>query len=167
MTERTFATRLVFPALGPLYARLSLLGEPLVRLAAGGLLVPHGAQKLFGAFGGMGLEGTAQFFASNLTLTPGLLWALFAGVTEFAGGLLLALGLFTRPAAAAVFALMALELSRASTGGGFFFTVELGKGFFWADGGYEFPTLWALAALSFLFRGGGRLSLDALVGREL
>src|SRR3954452_12737750 len=98
--------RLVIPALSPVYHALSPLMEPLLRVTAGLLLVPHGAQKLFGAFGGGGLAGTAQFLDSA-GFTPGWAWALALGCVEFSGGLLLALGLFTRPVAVAVAVFMA------------------------------------------------------------
>ena len=80
------------------------LSWTLVRAASGLILMPHGAQKLFGWFGGGGLDGTGQYFEQNLGLAPGLLFAGLAGLTEFVGGLLLALGLLTRLSAAATFA---------------------------------------------------------------
>ncbi len=126
----------------------------LVRVATGLILVPHGAQKLFGWFGGGGLTGTAQFFEQNLGLYPGFLFAGAAGLTEFVGGLLLALGLLTRLSAAAVVAVMAYAV----------FFVHLGNGFFWTNGGYEFPLIWGLVALAIVVRGGGRLSVDRAVG---
>ncbi len=132
---------------------LSPFADPLVRVAAGLLLVPHGAQKLFGWFGGYGLEATGQFFATKLGLPASL--ALLAGVIEFFGGLLLAVGLATRPVAALVFGLMAVAVLQ----------VHLPAGFFWTDGGYEYPLLWAIVALSYVIRGGGRYAVDALIAR--
>ena len=126
----------------------------LIRLAAGLILMPHGAQKLFGWFGGGGLAGTAQYFEQNLGLYPGLLFAGTAGLTEFLGGLFLAIGLLTRLSAAAVVALMAYAT----------FFVHLGNGYFWTAGGYEYPLLWGLVALAFVVRGGGELSVDRAVG---
>src|SRR3954463_356696 len=70
------------------------LGLLILRLAVGGFFIGHGAQKLFGSFGGPGLSGTAQFFES-LGMKPGRQHATAAGVAEFAGGLLLVFGLFT------------------------------------------------------------------------
>ncbi|MDX2259653.1 MAG: DoxX family protein [Hyphomicrobiaceae bacterium] len=127
---------------------------PLIRVATGLILVPHGAQKLFGVFGGHGLGGTAQFFEQSLGLYPGLVFAGLAGATEFFGGLLLAAGLLTRPAAAAIVALMAYAA----------FAVHLGNGFFWTSGGLEYPLLWGLVALAIAIRGGGPLSLDRKLG---
>lgn len=133
---------------------LSPLAEPLLRVATGLLLVPHGAQKLFGWFGGYGLEATGQFFATKLGLPASL--ALVAGVVEFFGGLFLAAGFLTRPVAALVFGLMAVATLQ----------VHLPMGFFWTSGGFEYPLFWAVAALYFVLRGGGKLSVDGLIGRE-
>ena len=143
------------PALASLEAAVAPLGEPLVRVAAGLLLVPHGAQKLFGAFGGYGVEATGQFFAAKLGLPAEL--ALVAGLVEFFGGLALAAGFLTRPAAALIVGLMAVAIV----------AVHWPAGFFWTSGGFEYPLLWGLVALSFVIRGGGRYSVDALIGREI
>lgn len=132
---------------------LSPLADPLVRITAGLLLVPHGAQKLFGWFGGYGLEATGQFFASKLGVPAS--FALLAGVIEFGGGILLAAGLATRAMAALVVGLMAVAALQ----------VHLPAGFFWTDGGYEYPLLWGVVALSYVIRGGGRYSVDALITR--
>lgn len=74
-------------------------GALVLRVPVGIILAAHGAQKLFGWFGGYGLEGTGQWLAS-IGLGPGFLMALLAGSAEFFGGLALVLGLLTRPAAA-------------------------------------------------------------------
>ena len=148
--------RPIVPALAPLYAKLSRLSYPLIRAATGLTLMPHGAQKLFGWFGGYGLEGTGGFFAQNLGLEPGLFWAALVGGVEFFGGLLLVLGLLTRPAALAVAILMAVAV----------ITVHLPNGFFWTDAGYEYPLYWGLIALAIAFKGGAELSLDRALGRE-
>ncbi|MBK0400929.1 DoxX family protein [Limibaculum sp. M0105] len=149
-------TRPLVPSLAPVYAATSDLAEAGLRIAAGAFLVPHGAQKLFGWFGGYGLEATGQFFETQLGFANGLLAALGAGSVETFGGLLLALGLLTRPAAAAI-AVMLLVAA----------TVHLPNGFFWTSGGWEYPVLWATVAGFFAIRGGGRLSLDRLIGREI
>jgi putative oxidoreductase len=143
------------PAIAPITEALSPLAEPLIRVTAGLLLVPHGAQKLFGWFGGYGIEATGQFFSSKLGLPASL--ALLAGVIEFFGGLMLALGLGTRVVAALVAGLMAVAVLQ----------VHLGAGFFWTSGGFEYPLFWGVVALAFAIRGGGRYSLDALIGYEV
>lgn len=145
----------LIPILAPVYARLSPLAEPMLRLVAGGLLVPHGAQKLFGMFGGYGLDATGQFFAAKLGLPPAL--ALIAGLIEFVGGLMLAVGLCTRPVAALVAGLMGVAVVQ----------VHWVNGFFWTAGGVEYPLLWGFVALFFMLRGGGKISVDGLIGREI
>ena len=149
------AVKPIVPAVAPITQALSPLAEPMVRVAAGLMLVPHGAQKLFGWFGGYGLEATGQFFVGKLGLPAS--FAILAGVIEFGGGLLLAAGLATRAAAALVFGLMAVAV----------LYVHLGAGFFWTSGGYEYPLLWGIVALAYAIRGGGRYSVDALIGREI
>jgi putative oxidoreductase len=157
MSERILERPQYFvPALGQLYERLEPYAYPLIRATAGAMLLPHGAQKLFGLFGGGGLSGTAQFFAGNLGLEPGLLFALIAAIVEFGGGLALILGLFTRPFALAV----AVQMAYAA------FVVHLAGGFFWNQGGFEYPLFWGLVALAITIKGGGRLSLDRAIGRE-
>lgn len=136
-----------------LLARLASLADPLVRVTAGALLIPHGAQKLFGWFGGHGLAGTGEFFGAQLGLEPGILFALAAGTIEVFGGLLLVLGLFTRTTALVVAAFLAVAL-----------TVHIPMGFFWTEGGIEYPLLWTLVALSIFLRGADRYTLDARVG---
>lgn len=156
MSLATYPTaKPIVPAFGAISEALSPLAEPMVRVVAGLLLMPHGAQKLFGWFGGYGVEATGQFFAAKLGLPASL--ALVAGLIEFFGGLLLAAGLATRPVAALVFALMAVAVVE----------VHLSIGFFWTSGGFEYPLLWGIVALSFAVRGGGRYSVDALIGREI
>lgn len=135
--------------------RLEPLAYPLVRIAAGLMLVPHGAQKLFGWFGGYGLTGTAGYFGGTLGLEPGILFALTAGIIEFFGGFALALGLFTRPVALVVSAFLAATI----------IIVHLPNGFFWGAGGFEYPLLWSLVALAAFFHGGGQWSLDAALRR--
>jgi len=144
----------IIPFIGDITRQLAPLGEPLTRVVAGLFLMPHGAQKLFGLFGGYGLDATGQFFASKLGLPPVL--ATVTGLIEFFGGLCLALGLLTRPAAALVVGMMVVAVVH----------VHLPNGYFWTDLGYEYPLMWGLIALSFVIRGGGRHSLDAAIGRE-
>ena len=156
MTDATFQrTPLAVPALGRIYAALTPFTLPLLRVATGLLLVPHGAQKLFGALGGYGLAGTGQFFDS-IGYSPGVFWALVVGIVEFFGGLALALGLATRVAASLAFVVLANAV-----------LFHLPNGSFVSDNGYELALLWSLAALVFAVRGGGNLSVDKALGREV
>lgn len=147
--------RFLLPALSPVYQRLDALADVLPRMTAGLLLVPHGAQKLFGAFGGAGLDGTAQYLAS-IGFAPGMFFAVMLGALEFFGGIALALGLLTRPIAAAVVVFMGVAV-----------LVHLPNGYAWNAGGFEMPLFWGLIALACAIRGGGRYSLDRLLGREV
>ena len=155
MTSTT-AQRLIIPGLGGLYAATSDLAEAGLRIAAGLFLVPHGMQKLFGSFGGYGLEATGQFFETQLGFANGYLAALGAGSIETFAGLFLALGLATRASAALIVGLLLVAAS-----------VHLPAGFFWTEGGWEYPVLWAAVAAMFVVKGGGRFSLDRLIGREI
>src|SRR5208337_5273952 len=100
--------RPLIPFVAPLTRALSPFAEPMVRVTAGLLLMPHGAQKLFGLFGGYGVDATGQFFATKLGLPASL--ALVAGLIEFFGGFMLAVGFLTRPVAALVFGMMAVAV---------------------------------------------------------
>ncbi|HOA95151.1 MAG TPA: DoxX family protein [Quisquiliibacterium sp.] len=125
-----------------------------LRIPVGIIFTAHGAQKLFGWFGGYGLDGTGQFFDA-IGLTPGALMALLAGAVEFFGGLALVVGVLVRPAAAALSLAMLIAI----------FAVHFGKGFFLDKGGYEYALALFAAAVSLLFSGAGRLSVDrALTG---
>lgn len=127
-------------------------GPLALRVPVGIIFAAHGAQKLFGWFGGYGLEGTGQFFAS-IGLNPGYLMALAAGAVEFFGGLALVLGLLVRPAAAGLSFAMLIAI----------FAVHIGKGFFVDKGGYEYALALFAASLSLLFSGGGRHAVDAVL----
>ncbi len=85
-----------------------------------------------------------------------MFFAVLVGATEFFGGLFLALGFLTRPAAVAITILMAVAV----------LNIHLANGFFWTGGGYEYPLLWGLVSLALAFRGGGELSIDRSIGRE-
>ncbi|MCH8347058.1 MAG: DoxX family protein [Proteobacteria bacterium] len=148
-------TSLIFDFLDPVYGTLKEYADPALRLTAGGFLIPHGAQKLFGWFGGYGLEGTAGYFEGTLGFSNGLLAVLASGSIEFFGGALLAFGLFTRPVAAIIAGFLLVAL-----------TFHFGNGFIWTDLGYEYPLMWAILVATFMVRGGGRYSLDRLIGKE-
>src|SRR6266851_6837181 len=90
--------RLYVPAFGGIYEKVEPYALPLLRLALGVILMPHGCQKLFGWFGGAGFAKFTQIF-EQIGYKPGVLWVLVVGLTELVGGACLALGLFTRAAA--------------------------------------------------------------------
>ena len=129
------------------------VGLLILRLVVGLSLAAHGAQKLFGWFGGYGLTGTGQFL-EQLGFRPGRLQALQAGLAETLGGLFLAAGFLTPAAAAAVVAVMLVAAVSA----------HLKAGFFAHSGGYEYTLVLAAAAVALAFTGPGVLSLDHALG---
>ena len=147
-------SRLYFPALGPLYVRLADLAWLLLRLVVGLNLVPHGMQKAFGAFGGSGIAGMVAGLEKMGYPAP-TLFAWLVMLTELVGGILIAIGFLTRPAAAALLIFMVMAV-----------ITHMPKGFFWSTGGFEYPLMWGVAALFFLIRGGGPYSVDRAVGKE-
>ncbi|MCC5833496.1 MAG: DoxX family protein [Opitutales bacterium] len=120
-----------------------------IRIAVGAVMIGHGAQKLFGWWGGHGLQGTAGFFAENLGLEPGMLMAILAGGTEFFGGILLILGLLTRPAALLIAATMAVAIIKVHP-----------DAFFLSNNGMEFALTLLLASVALVIGGAGALSVD-------
>ncbi len=127
-----------------------------VRIGAGAIFAAHGAQKLFGWFGGYGLDGTAGWMAS-IGLEPGMLMASLAGGAEFFGGLLLIIGLLVRPAALVLAATMAVAIV----------SVHLQNGLFLANNGYEFGLALLVITIGLVFRGAGSLSADRALQAKL
>ncbi len=125
----------------------------ILRVVVGAIFVAHGAQKLFGSFGGPGLKGTTGFF-DQLGLKPAGAMALAAGLTEFVGGLLVAVGLLTPVAALGLVVVMAVAA----------ITIHLQNGFFASEGGYEFNLALAGIALALVIAGAGAYSLDNALG---
>jgi putative oxidoreductase len=132
------------------------LGLLLLRMGTGGVLVAHGAQKLFGWFGGYGLDGTAGFF-EQVGHRPGRLMATAAGMSEMAGGLLLLSGLLTPLGAAIVIGVMAVAAV----------SVHKDNGLWATNGGYELPLLYAVVAAALAFTGPGSWSVDNAIGWDL
>ena len=131
------------------------LGLLVLRLALGALLFAHGAQKLFGWFGGPGLAGATGMFGAHLRLRPARFWALLGSLTEVGGGLLVALGLGWPLGPVAVVAAMLMAL-----------TVHWPR--FWAqNGGIEYPLLLLLSGLGLGLVGPGAYALDAAVNLQL
>lgn len=134
----------------------SSLASLSLRVPAGIIFAAHGAQKLFGWFGGYGLSGTAGWMES-IGLTPGLPLALLAGSAEFFGGLFLLLGLLTRPTALVLAFTMLVAIV----------SVHLPHGLFISNNGYEFGLALLAISVSLLASGGGRFSLDAWLNKKL
>lgn len=129
-------------------------GFLIARLVFGLLMAAHGAQKLFGWFGGYGLDGTAGFM-EKLGFRPGRLFATAAGISEFAGGLLVALGLLG-PVGPALFLSVMIVAA---------VTVHW-HGVFVSSNGVEVPLLYAAFAVAIALTGFGAYSLDALLGLQ-
>jgi putative oxidoreductase len=127
-----------------------------IRLMFGLAMAAHGAQKLFGWFGGHGIKGTGGFFEA-IGFRPGVPFAIAAGMSEFGGGLLLAAGLLTPFGSAAVLSAMLVAM----------FSVHLKNGFFAMSNGIELPFLYAVAAVAVSWNGAGAYSLDSLLGLDL
>jgi putative oxidoreductase len=128
-------------------------GLLIIRLGLGLILFAHGGQKLFGWFGGYGLDGTAGFFDS-IGHRPGRRMAMLAGLSEAGGGVLLVLGLFTPLAAAMLIGTMIV----ASV------SVHAQQGLWATNGGYELPLTNAFVATALAFTGAGSWSLDHAFG---
>jgi len=128
----------------------------ILRVVLGGLFIGHGLQKLRGWFGGYGIEGTGQFFES-IGLRPGKKHATAAGAAETAGGALLAAGLLTPAASAALIGVMATAVK----------TVHLEKGPWVSDGGWEYNAVIIAALVALTEAGPGDSSLDNARGLNL
>jgi putative oxidoreductase len=129
------------------------IGILLIRLLFGAAMAAHGAQKVFGWFGGQGLKKTGGLFEA-LGFRPGVAFAAASGLSALAGGMLLALGLFTPFGGAAVLGAMLVAMV----------SVHLKNGFFALNNGVELPFLYAATSLGLTFTGAGALSLDAVLG---
>jgi putative oxidoreductase len=144
------APRLLFPGLKPFYDRVEPLSWLLIRITAGLMLIPHGWPKLM-----MGITATANMALVKRGITPAEPLAVILITLETLGGLCIALGLFTRFWAAAVFIEMMVIAYH-----------HLPK-FGWTAPGYEYPLFWGLVMLAIALRGGGPYSLDRRIGKEL
>jgi putative oxidoreductase len=129
------------------------LGLLAIRLTAGGLLAGHGAQKLFGWFGGYGVEGTGGWLES-LGMRPGKAWALIAGGSELGSGVLTALGLLSPLGPVGMLAPMAVATRKA----------HWGKPIWVTAGGAELPLLNMAVGTGLALTGPGRYSLDRALG---
>jgi putative oxidoreductase len=135
------------------------VGLAIVRTLLAVLFIYHGSRRLFGAFDGPGLESSARYFANTAGLSPGKLFAILSGVTEFGGGIALAAGLFARLAGLGIFVDMMMAI----------ITVTFTNGINSTGGnnGYELNLALGVLALVIAIFGPGRLSADALLERRL
>ena len=137
-------------------ARVNELAPMIVRLAQGSLMAGHGAQKLFGSFGGPGLEGTSGFM-EMLGMRPGRPWAYLAGLSEFGGGVLTALGLFNPLGPLGIIASMSMATRKA----------HWGKPIWVTEGGAELPVLNIAISTALMIREPDGFALDRLLGIRL
>lgn len=146
MTPDNSRERLIIPGLGALYTKLHDSAETLLRVIAGGFLAIHGSGKIVNPFG-------AAEMVEGLGFYPGTFWSPLLAATEFFGGILIALGLLTRPAAFAGTIVLLVTV--------WFHWVTMGQGF----SGAEKSILWAAILAFFVVRGGNRQSIDARLGK--
>src|SRR5919202_228410 len=137
-------------------SRVSDSAPLIVRLVQGSLMAGHGAQKLFGTSGGPGLEGTSGFM-EMLGLKPGRFWAYLAGLSEFGGGVLTALGLLNPLGQLGVIAAMSMATAKA----------HWGKPIWVTEGGAELPVLNIAVSTALMIREPDKYSLDRLLGLRL
>jgi putative oxidoreductase len=156
----TTDTPLFFPALGSIYQTLAPWTEAALRVVVGLALVPHGLRNTFGLFPSTGVRShNLTELAQQLDrdgYRPGKFWAPVISVTQLVGGPMLALGLFTRPVALAIFIFLIVTNCERW---------RVGK-YFWNQLGLEYTLMWTVAVLYFLVHGAGAISLDrVLIGR--
>ena len=128
------------------------IGLLIIRLVIGLLFVGHGAQKLFGWFGGYRLKGTGGWFES-IGMKPGITLALIAGLAEFVGGILFALGLLTPVAGILIAGTMAMAIIK----------VHAANGLWNTSNGYEFNLTLLAVAIGVALIGPGKYALDAFL----
>lgn len=148
MADRT-QSPLILPVLGRVYAALDDWPLPLLRLIAGLSMVMHGWVHITGD-----MTQTAAYFESE-GYVPGLFWAWAVTLTEFFGGVMLAIGFLTRLAALPILIFLLTAV---------FYHMK--NGFYWDQGGFEYPLMWAAVAFLFLVKGGGRASIDSLMAKS-
>ena len=153
------STPLIFPALGAIYQCAAPWAEAALRAVVGLWMVPHGLRNTFGFFPTTGIRSRSiPELAAQLDrdgYRPGKLWAPAISTVQLVGGPMLALGLFTRPAAFAILCFLIVAN---------FERWRVGK-YFWNQLGLEYTLMWTVATIYFLVHGGGRISLDHLIGR--
>ena len=143
--------KLLIPHLGRLYAIFAPITELLIRLIAGGSLAFHGLRSCSATS-----RARRRFFES-VGFDNGLMWAWIVGILEFVCGLLLAAGFLTRLAAGPIIVFLIVAIV----------THHWENGYNWEARGIEYPLFWAIVVFHFLIHGGGRWSVDRLIGREI
>ncbi|MDP4163417.1 MAG: DoxX family protein [Bacillota bacterium] len=128
------------------------IGLLIIRLVIGIPFMGHGAQKLFGWFGGYGLKGTGGWMDS-IGMKPGVTMALLAGLAEFVGGLLFALGFLTPLAGILIAATMVVAIAKVHGPNGFWST----------QNGYEYNLTLLVVAIGIALTGPGHFALDAFL----
>lgn len=128
------------------------VGLLMIRLVIGALFIGHGAQKLFGWFGGYGLKGTGGWMES-IGIKPGVTMALFAGLAELIGGILFAAGLLTPLAGIMIAVTMVMAIVK----------VHASNGLWATQNGYEYNLMLLVVALGLALIGPGQYALDAFL----
>jgi putative oxidoreductase len=151
-TMRADETKLIFPGLAGFYESWREIAYTLVRVVIGYILFMHG----WGKVAGTGVAGISAFMAKQ-GLEPAIFFALAAMFLETVGGICIVFGLLTRLFAAA----LAVELAIA------FLVVHFKSGFAANQGGFEYVLLLGIVMFAIAIRGGGRYSVDRMIGKEL
>lgn len=138
---------LILPRLGGVYASLATPSETLLRVVCGGALITHGLPKILNPFGTVAMVEGLGFY-------PGTLWSPLLAMTEFFGGILLMIGLLTRPAAFAALVVLLVTV--------WYHWITQGQGY----SGAEKSILWSAIAAYFVIHGGNRHSVDARIGQQ-
>lgn len=128
------------------------IGLFIIRLIIGVLFIGHGAQKLFGWFGGHGLKGTAGWLES-MNMKPAMLMAVMAGLSELVGGILFVLGLLTPLAGLLIAGTMVVAIAKVHGANGLWSTAN----------GYEYNLTILAVAIGIALAGPGQFALDAII----
>ena len=158
MADTANEQKLLIPGLKPFYDCVAPYVYPMLRFAAGAILIPHGWGKVMNTgMAAIAAGGIGKLVGGGALALP---TAYFVSYLELVGGALIAIGLFTRPVAAAI----AIEFAVIT------FMVHWPRGFMGGRDvgiGYEFPLLWGVLFFAIALRGGGHLSVDRKIGKEL